>query len=368
VKILFAKVTLSGHVDVDQAHLNVFLVPRVTPDGSLDIVITDPHAQLHGFSFDINDFPDFLEGWLEGMVRGAVEDALEEEMRDRVIPQLFDPETLRQEIDLLGTPLAVHVRLQEMTVDPGGVTVAAALQCQAPPAEGMPAAPGALVTTGVGGGLGLDAGEAPVEAVVLDDGANRVLHVVWQAGALNLAQGLPEGQELPIALDVASLGGMFGTSFEEVVPLDTPMEFVVEALLPPVLVPGEAGAPSPMTLLLGDLLLTFAAATEAGHVPLVTVALALDIGLEVGMEEGALAATIAAGARADLVSSAAPVNAEQVETVTAQLIATLAPALNGMLGDFALPDFQGLAVGDLVLGSTGEDLWLGVDLVPAPPQ
>ena len=369
VKILFAKVTLTGEVDVDLAHLNVFLVPRVTPEGSLDVVITNPHAELHGFSFDINDFPDFLEGWLEGMVRGAVEDALEKELRDRVIPNLFDPETLRQEIDLLGTPLTVHGRLQELTVDPEGVSVGAALQSSAPPAEGVPPAPGALVTSPrAGGGVGLDAGDAPVKATVTDDAANRVLHVVWQAGALNLAQGVSEGQELPLALDVGSLAGMFGTSFDGVAPAEAPIEFGLEPLLPPVLLPGDPGVPSPVKLLMGDALLTFQAATDAGPVPLVTLALALDIDLELVAEGGALSAAAAAGARADLVFAAADVNAEQAESTTAMLIATLAPAIGGLVGEQPLPAFQGLAVGDLVLGSTGDDLWLGIHLVPAPPE
>jgi len=365
-EILFATVTLTGHVDVDRADLNVFLVPQVTADGSLDILIRDANVSLHGFSFDINNFPGFLEGWLEGTVRGIVEDALEGELDNRVIPRLFDPESLRQEIDLLGTPLMVHIRLQELTVDPGGVSAGVALQSSAPPGEGLPAAPGALVTGAGGAGGGIDIGEAPVRAVVTDDAANRIAHVVWQSGALNMTQGIPEGGDIPISFTVESLSSMFRAHFEEVAPPEAPIAFAVEFLLPPVGAPGEPGVPAPVKVYIGDMLLTFQAVTEDGGTPLLTVALELVLDLDLATVDGALDVGIALQARADTVGAVVPVSDEFVESNTNRLIALLGPALPGLLGEQALPAFEGIALSSILLGSTGDDLWLGLDLALAP--
>ena len=365
-KILFATVTLTGDVDVDETVLDVFLVPQVTPDGSLDIIIRDPSVALNGFSFDINNFPDFLEGWLEGTVRGVVEGALEGELNNRVIPRLFDPESLRQQIDLLGTPLTVMVRLQELTVDPGGVSIVAALQAEAPPGEGMPAAPGALVTGNGGGGAGLDIGQAPIRASVTDDAANRIAHVVWAAGALRLAQGIPEGGAVPLSFTVESLSSMFRASFDEVASAEAPVEFAVDFLLPPVITPADPGVPAPVDVSIGDMLLTFQAATEAGPVPLLTVALALDVSLDISAADGSLALGMVLGARADTVGGAVPVDDEYVETNTTRLLGLLGPALPELLGEQPLPEFSGIALSDLLLGSTGADLWLGITLSLGP--
>lgn len=375
-KVLFVPVTFTGSVSAQEAELQAFLSVTATAAGSVDMAISEAYVQLHGFDYDIDGLPGFLEGLLSGFVRGFAEGALEDALQGVVLPSLFDPADLVQTLDLMGTPLTLGMRLSLLTVSPEGLRFQAAVRAGGPPApphaRERAQAPGALRGLIPDTARGSGGPEGPLQVAISADAVNQVLHAAWAAGGLDLSVDLGgAGGSLPIQLDVAGIGAALGVPLDQAAPGDSPIVLSLQPMLPPVLTPAPAGdGELAGTLRLGDMLFHLDA-QPAGQdaIRLLSVALSIDADLRAGDpadDQGLGGIRV----KADLISSAVPAQDESVEQGVASLLTLAAPLLGGVLdnanaGDAAAADPERLTLLDALFGSNGKALVIAGDLGPA---
>ena len=358
-RVLFIPVVIRGSASADVAELSAFLSVMATSDGAVAMDLGDASVDLRGFRYDIEGLPGLLEGLLAGVVRDLAEGALEDAVEGVVMPSLFDPADLVQPVRLGEATLTVAMKLSLLTVSPEGLRFQAAVSASAadlgPVAPERPAAPGAICDVASGAGRG--GPEGPLRVSVSADALNRLLHVAWRAGALDMSVDLGgDGGAAPIQLDVAGIGAALGAPLDEVAPGDAPVTLSLRPLLPPVLVPAPVGDPTKAaTLAMGDMMLELLA-RPPGRDPLslLSVALAIEADLpsgDPGEERGLADLRI----HADLDASAVDVRAEAVEEGVARLLALAAPLLQGALADASGGDERpgDLTLVDALFGSDG---------------
>ncbi len=359
-KILFATVTLTGHADANPAEMTGFISMSVTADGRLAMSLQDPGVALHGFSFDINDFPGFLEGWLEGMVRGFAEDAIRGALQNLVFPELFDPADLVQQIEINDRVVTLDLRLQLLTISPDGMLLRARTHATTDAVGVLPPHPGRYLTTAPGR---LDADPGAVRISMVDDAINQLLHAIWMAGGLDVHGDIPASDDLALALDVKGLGDLLGADLSEAAPADAPLEIALKPLLPPVWAAADPGGEKLATLDLADCFLSFLAVVPEGPpIPLVAVTFAAYFDVGIPPEPGAPAPIVGAAIHADLFGEAVDFEDERVEEVIERLLTLVAPLLGGVLDDAAADGVQpdGLPAGESRVQSDGAGIVIDV--------
>jgi hypothetical protein len=361
-KILFATITMTGHANADPAEMTGFISMTVTSDGRVDMALQNPEISLHGFRFDINNFPGALEGWFRGMVRDFAEDVIGDALRSLVFPELFDPADLVQELKINDKVITLDIRLQLLTISPDGMLIRARTQASSESASVVAPNPGRYLTKSPAAPAGED---SPVRITMSDDAINQILHTVWLAGGLDVVGDLPAAGDAPLSLDVKGLGDLFGGDLTAVAPADALLEIALKPLLPPVWIPAEPGGENLATLGLADCFLSFLAVVPEGpSIPLVAISFAayFDIGLP--PSPGEAAPIVGAVIHTDLFGEAVDLDDERVEEVLGRLLTLVAPMVSGALDGVDPPDAGGVGQGDATLSSDGAGVV--VDVRPAP--
>ncbi|MCA9525019.1 MAG: hypothetical protein KC549_01825, partial [Myxococcales bacterium] len=248
---------------------------ELVPDGlgSMSLRIRGSDVALANFDFDLDSLPGFFEELIDWPVRELAEDLLKDALNDVVMPSLFDPAALNQELDLLGMKLNLGLAIDEVFVDPSGLTVGLA-------ASTMPAVvqnPGKAVRPLPGPDGAVDPSE--LDIALAGGFVNRILHAAWASGALDLAIGGPDSAiELPLNLTAALLLVPLGEAGQGISP-QAPIEIHTRGLLPPVctLVEGDR----PLHIEVGDFLLDMAAEGET----LVSLAVHMQLDLGIAFDE-----------------------------------------------------------------------------------
>lgn len=252
--------TVSGSASADPAEVVAQIRVAVDRQGGLDLSVAGAEVTLHSFDYDINNVPDFVEGWFSDRVQSFAEGLLRDALTSFVVPALFDPAALERTIDLLGTPLTLALRIQSVDVAPDGLTLDMSARAEAD--DVMRAGQGVPL---LGGLPTFDKG-THLDLAVAADLIARILHAAWAGGALDVELGSGTGLDLPVPLSVALLAGALGPAAQG---LDRQANLIVRMrpLLPPEVrvVPGE----KPLVIEFGDLLFDLESTTDG---PLVTVA------------------------------------------------------------------------------------------------
>jgi hypothetical protein len=340
---LIIDVTLTGSADCDQAIIEADLLLSATRAGGLDIAVSNTAVDLQGFEYNINYVPGFIENLFTDWVRGYAEDLLTDTLADFVVPSLFDPSVLTQEVEILGTTLQLGLEIRDVVTNPSGVELKLAGLARAPdavhPGKAMPspvAPPQAM-----GNGSHLD---VAMQAGMI----GRIVHAAWAGGLLDIEVGPGGAVELPPQVGLPLLRGALGQAVSGF-PANAVLTLQTRPLLPAT-VTIEDGE-RPIVLHAGDLLLDMRVDNElVATVALDFVAhLALDI---IPGQTISLVPDFVVEAHADVADQPrGPVN----ETVLETLMATFAGALPGLVADqtfsfstdflpvpinFTAPDFE----------------------------
>lgn len=270
VNVVF-DIDVAGDMRCESLYIDARLNLAPTPDGGLDLSITDPTIQFDGFAFGIDGVPGFIEDLFEGTVRGMAEDAIRDALTGVVVPELFDPAALDQVIDINGQNVLMGLKIRgtEVTYDGLMLTLGSTAQAEAP--------------VRVGGALPIDMTAAqmstsdPMDLAMSGDLIGRILHALWASGALDLEMA-PGGQiDLPASAGLPLLINSLGEAAEGIA-VGSPLTIETRPLLPPVVYIEQTERP--LVIEIGDLM--FDLSVPEG--PLATVAVQLIIRLRLDLD------------------------------------------------------------------------------------
>ncbi|MCA9540918.1 MAG: hypothetical protein KC620_18585, partial [Myxococcales bacterium] len=277
VNIIF-DVDVRGDMHCDDLHVDAQLILAATPDGGIDIQVAQPQVEFVGFGYNIDNVPGFIEDLFEGTVRGMAEDMVRDGLSDLVVPELFNPDSLTQVIDVLGNPVELGMKIRNIESSFDGLTLT------------MGAAARAQVIEHPGGALPVDMTDPTmsyndqIDIGMASDLIGRMLHAIWASGGLDLLLAPSGGDvELPPQAGLA----LFIDSLDEAAAgLDptTPLSIGVRPLLPPVvrIEPGE----KPLVIEFGDMMLDLS--VPDGKLASVAVHAIMHMSLSVDTSSGAL--------------------------------------------------------------------------------
>lgn len=245
-EIVFVPVGVSGEMQTDALYIDAEMRMNPTPDGGLDLALGNPRVQFEGFGFNIDNVPGFIEDLFEGTVRGMAEDAITDALSNQVLPELFDPSSLNQEIDVLGRTVQMGLKIRGTDVTYDGIMLT------------LGSSAVALDPINQGGALPIDMTPAqmafgdPIDMAMSADLIGRILHAMWAAGALDLEMS-PGGQiDLPAGAGLPLFLSTLGEAAEGIDP-SSPLTIRTRALLPPVVYVDEGE--KPLVIEIGDMLL-----------------------------------------------------------------------------------------------------------------
>ncbi len=269
VDIIF-EIDVEGSMRANPAEITALL--KIVPDGlgSLSLQIEGAQATLHGFGYNINNVPGEVEDWFEDTVRDTAQEMLSDALNDVVVPSLFDPAALNQQLEVQDAKINLAMAVDRVAIDPSGMHLA--LSAAAMPEVAVYPGKAARPV----GGVNEPADPAHLDIAIAADFVNRILHAVWAAGVMDMEiGGANSSVELPVPLTAGLLLGALGPSGQGIPP-STPLLIRTKALLPPYtsLQPGQR----PLRMTIGDFMLEIATADE------VLVVLAVHMQIDVGLE------------------------------------------------------------------------------------
>lgn len=358
VNIIF-DVDVRGSMRANPAEMTALL--KLTPDGQggLSLQLEDGRAQLQDFGYNINNVPGAVEDWFEDTVRDMAEGLLSDALNDVVVPSLFDPAALNQQLDVMGAKVNLAMAVDQVRIDPTGMHLA--LSAAALPEVAVYPGKAARPV----GGVNVPADPAHLDIALAADFVNRILHAVWAAGVLDMEIGGADGSvDLPVALTAGLLLGALGEAGHGIPP-STPLIIRTRAMLPPYcsLEPGNR----PMRISMGDFLLEIATATET--LVVMAVHLQIDLGLEAD-ETGALQPKFEMEQHVDVAETPrGKVNEAAMEALIGGILGQFPQLLvDGLTGNAADPMPAGsLSLENMRFVAGGVFLHVLGDIDPTPP-
>lgn len=339
VDIIFGiDITVRGHMNADPT-ITATLNLAADGAGSMSLSIDNANVQMDNFGYNIRNVPGEVEQWFEDKVIEIAEDTLTDALNGVVVPSLFDPGALNQELDLLGKPINLDLAIQTVNINPDGMRI------------GLNSAAVAQNIVNFGkavrqlGGPNGEVPEAQIDIGLASDFINRLLHAVWASGALNIYIGGPNdsGLEVDLPFNIGLLAGPLGEAAEGV-NRQGKLTIAMRALLPPVCYVDDSD--KPLRIVIGDMLVDLGE-EEAGTLVSLAVHLDIRIGLKEN-EEGVIEPDFELTHHVDVAEEPrGKVNKAPLEG----LIGTI---MNG------LPNLIGGALG-------GEEMMDGADPMPAAP-
>lgn len=335
-----------GMVTADTVQITSLLTPSVS-DGLVHVAFSDVDVSSSGFVFDwdswVYDAASFFGVELDSMVRESIEESIEE-MAVATVPSRL--EAFLQDLEL-GTTVTFSDNNYTITAIPSDIEVndhglTLALDTIVEPSEWR------LAQTGLGS---LYANHSPPAAraspgMILSfsaDFINQTLYALWGGGVLN---GSYTAEEL----------GIDPTAAAALMPELAEVEvIVVNALLPPVVLPGSGD--NLADLQLGDLeVLLYSGDPSDPSTLLLHEFFAIESDLDLRItERSTLAATLSdVRARIDVT---APLRPDEFEIQTEILLTALVPVISSQLSDaieeIPIPAVYGFILTDVTIEAGG---------------
>lgn len=226
----------TGSVDVDEVTVTVELEPRVTSSGGLAVDVADTRVSVSGLELDFEAslfsaiesvgldkvLEEYVTSLLEDQIASAVESAVSTQV-EAALGSL----TLDYSVTVMESIFQLTGEFSRVDVDEGGITLALDVSVVPETDDADPWLDGSLyaayeapMLTDLGG----------VAAGVNVDLLNRILYLAWAEGALDQAL---TSEQVGLSSDALAL----------VFPEATSVTFATEAMLPPVLLPGDLMTP-----------------------------------------------------------------------------------------------------------------------------
>lgn len=314
-----------GSVTIDALTVEVFLEPYITSGGGLSMRVDSTDVVVDNLELDFSNtvFSVLDSIGVDTIVEEEVTDLLEEQIAVQVQTQIrtqveaaLESLVMEQSTTVLEKVFTISGSFARMDIDEGGVTVG--LDVAITPEEATPEtwmdgslvmpyeAPDMSGISGIATGINLDL-------------LNRVLHLAWAQGAL--VQTLTSEE---MGLNAEALALVF--------PNATSVTFTTEAMMPPVVLPGDMT--TPLYAQLGSLRLM---AVDQDGAMLLDMYVSLEVDIDVDVADQVLTPSIAlAGDPWIEVATVAEqstgiVNYEAlVELMLPQVMDSIAPALSAI--------------------------------------
>jgi hypothetical protein len=363
-------------IGIDEVTVTTQITLSATDAGGLEIGIQGSELELdeEDLHFVAGDFSDEDSDTLRGLAATVVELAFSELLGDQVFDELFDPDVLRRQVELLGRTLEFQLFIRQVRVTGAGVYLNMGLAIDSPPYDGLPQVPGALnLPLGTPDAVDLD---RDVQATTHRHALNRVLHGVWRAGLLHLRlEGDDfEGFDLPFDLDAGALALLFDERIRDLAGRDTPAGLKLQPLLPPVssLATSKAAEDGQsIDLRVGELLVDLQLLPAGGSpIDLVTLALFIDLTAEFKAEDGQISVVLEANSRADVAEEHdIDFDDTELERLFENLFDTAVLMIGQEMDLSAQAELEWFTLEDIeatVHGHEGDQLSVGADVVANP--
>jgi hypothetical protein len=376
--VLAGTFTLAGQdygleVNVAQATLATRLYIRADGQGGLGIEFTNATLDLPQGSLTwrviIGDgaLSESDARLLGDLVERVVQVGFQELLNERVIDQLYDPDILKRQIELLGRTLSFELQVQRVIINDSGVVVRAAVALPADQLDELPVAPGALVIPR--GDVTTPKSQAPMLATTDAAALNRLSHGVWRSGLLNqrLEGAAFAGFELPFGLTSSALALLVdGRILDAADPGDLPAGIALRPQLPPIVTLDAAAGGSGVILRLGelhvDILLDI---NTASPKRLVTLAAFFDLALSIDVEGTQLTLAFDVDGRFDTVEEPLfDLRDQEVEGLFGDLLALVPELISQQLSLTGEADLEWLKLTNPTLevhGLSQDQLTVGLD-------
>lgn len=218
---------------------------------------------------------------LRSLVAGAIAYAFTEFFSELIEGNLYDPEVLIREFEFLDRTIEVALQLEEILISPLGISVELGLAFPAMAYPQVAAHPGALYREpGPNTGTSIT---TPFRLHSTRSALDRVLHSLWRAGLFHQTFGGDDLDfQLPFSLTADGLASLLDQRIRDLYEPDTPVEFGLRPLLPPVMEFGSTLGDNSLQIDFSELLIDIFL-RPAGEAPVlvVSVALYLEIDVEV---------------------------------------------------------------------------------------
>ncbi len=333
--VLGIGMSADGQIYADSITIDMDLQPYVTA-GVLGVNVLTADVSSSGFTFDwdswLYDVMSFFGLDLSSLIQGYMEDAIEGVIQDEVPSLVADAVgdlEIGTELEIEGNTYAFDAVPSYCSVDDLGLTLGLGTSFTAATWNHDETGPGSLwgdytlptYSTGTPG----------MQLSLSLDFLNQALYAFWGGGLLDRTL-----TEEDIGLDLGSLSTFL--------PFDS-LSIQTNALLPPVIVPGDSGAL--LALQLGDLELTLynGAPEDDDIVFQVYTSVIADLELEVSPEGTLLPSLGEMQIWFDVVRPQAGTEASaDAEALLGALIPMLLPSLTEGLGEVPIPDIQGFSL------------------------
>jgi hypothetical protein len=369
--ILFIPVTVTGTISIDPAILTGKLYIRPDGQGSVAIEFSDTNVQLQNFDVDIDGILGIFDGLIKGFVEDLAKDLLKEAIDGLALDNLG---SLGQSFDLFGQQATLDLWVDQISIDPGGLTFVSDASLSIPNATDVLSSPGSLSTPGA------PPGDANLTKMVrfslADDFLNQLLGNIWRTGGLNLDVGalLAGSDSLPVALNAGTFSLLVGQDLLDYADRETPIGLRMRPLLPPIarIQNPEAGI---LKVTIADMMLDFSLDQPgATPVPWATVAAHLVLNVNLGFDaSGELALSITTEVYVEVTDEPLfDFEDALLETTIAGLLQSIPNSLTegdglaGLLGDPAEPSPILIQNAEVRADGTNKDyMSFYLDLLPA---
>ena len=233
-------------------------------DGGVVASVADSSASFVGVDEgSAGEYGVDIEAMLEALLLPMVEDAV-----PGAVQAAFSEAQLDESFTISGATIDLSAEVSDVEVDAGGVELVMETLTSGTAADDAPAAPGSLVLLPAAPDLGEDTSMG-----LSVDTLNRLLHLSWQAGAMNSTISNDE-----LGLDPSIIGLLFDGA--------TTLSLDLSAQLPPVVL--DEGADQPLSLGLGELRMEAWGAVDGTEQLLGTISLHLSGDLTPEIKNGSL--------------------------------------------------------------------------------
>jgi hypothetical protein len=338
----------SGSIRADTITVSMHLTPSVS-DGRLHVAVTEVAVSSTGFVFDfdswIYDAATFFGIDVDGIVQGYVEDAIRDAVTEQVpglIEETLQDLELATGFEVFGNSYTLTARPYGVSVDDAGLTLS--LETFLEPAEWRAAATGlgSLYAAYSAPGHGATPG---LVASFSADFLNQALYGFWGGGLLTQTFGTADA-----GMDLSVLGMILDQ-------LSDLQYIVVNALLPPVVLPGEGDAM--LHLQIGDLEVLMYSGDPANRENLLLHFFAgVEADLDVSVTEAATLAPQVSNVHG-WIDVTEPVLPNHFEVETEELLLSMVPLiemqLGSALGELPIPDISGFTMSGITVEAAGPE-------------
>lgn len=288
-------------INLARAAVNLEMTPVVLPDGSLDLQFSEAALDVADEDLTYTVGEDLSQAdteFLRDLIVNFARRAFGEFVANFVLAELYDPDILKREIELLGRTLTFELAFEEITVFPDGVL---AKLSATTPAEKFPEVrdvPGALANPM--GPVNSPSIENDITFTTHRLALDHIFHGVWRSGLLHqeLRDSNFAGIQLPFDLTAESLATVLDTRIDTLAPPSTPILLRLRPLMPPFI--KLNGETNEINGNLSEFILEFVLDQPGNPVLVASTALFIDLTINVELEGYVVKLDFVANVRADL--------------------------------------------------------------------